>query len=177
MGDGQVRKNASFFECCFSLCLSRACLGKTFVFTHKWLKKEKMPSSFCQDSLGTDRHRRERRSTQKENCGGVLIIIIVIIVIIIIILIIVIIITIIIIIVIIGRALRRLHRPLRGKIERISSRNHYPPPVLSQSSPPPDKTINLRYLPRDKTINLRYLAMNPPLSLRRSSTPSISIIR
>jgi hypothetical protein len=31
-----VRKTASFFE--FSLCLSRACLGKMIVFTHKWLK-------------------------------------------------------------------------------------------------------------------------------------------
>ena len=31
-----VRKTASFFE--FSLCLSRACLGKTTVFRYKWLK-------------------------------------------------------------------------------------------------------------------------------------------
>jgi hypothetical protein len=31
-----VRKTASFFE--FSLCLSRACLGKMFVFIYKWLK-------------------------------------------------------------------------------------------------------------------------------------------
>ena len=31
-----VRKTASFFE--FSLCLSRACLGKVFVFLYKWLK-------------------------------------------------------------------------------------------------------------------------------------------
>jgi hypothetical protein len=33
----QVRKTASFFE--FSLCLSRACLGKMIVFIYKWLKK------------------------------------------------------------------------------------------------------------------------------------------
>ena len=32
----QVRKTASFFE--FSLCLSRACLGKMIVFRTKWLK-------------------------------------------------------------------------------------------------------------------------------------------
>jgi hypothetical protein len=32
----EVRKTASFFE--FSLCLSRACLGKMIVFTYKWLK-------------------------------------------------------------------------------------------------------------------------------------------
>jgi hypothetical protein len=31
-----VRKTASFFE--FSLCLSRACLGKMIVFIYKWLK-------------------------------------------------------------------------------------------------------------------------------------------
>jgi hypothetical protein len=31
-----VRKTASFFE--FSLCLSRACLGKMFVFLYKWLR-------------------------------------------------------------------------------------------------------------------------------------------
>jgi hypothetical protein len=32
----QVRKTASFLE--FSLCLSRACLGKMIVFIYKWLK-------------------------------------------------------------------------------------------------------------------------------------------
>jgi hypothetical protein len=33
------KKTEVFFEC-FSLCLSRACLGKMFVFTFKWhLKK------------------------------------------------------------------------------------------------------------------------------------------
>jgi len=32
-----VRKTASFFE--FSLCLSRACLGKMIVLMYKWLKK------------------------------------------------------------------------------------------------------------------------------------------
>jgi hypothetical protein len=32
----QVGKTASFFE--FSLCLSRACLGKMIVFIYKWLK-------------------------------------------------------------------------------------------------------------------------------------------
>jgi hypothetical protein len=32
----KVRKTASFFE--FSLCLSRACLGKMIVFIYKWLK-------------------------------------------------------------------------------------------------------------------------------------------
>jgi hypothetical protein len=32
----EVRKTAYFFE--FSLCLSRACLGKMIVFIHKWLK-------------------------------------------------------------------------------------------------------------------------------------------
>jgi hypothetical protein len=31
-----VRKTASFFE--FSLCLSRACLGKMIVLIYKWLK-------------------------------------------------------------------------------------------------------------------------------------------
>jgi hypothetical protein len=31
-----VRKTASFLE--FSLCLSRACLGKMIVYTYKWLK-------------------------------------------------------------------------------------------------------------------------------------------
>ena len=31
-----VGKTASFFE--FSLCLSRACLGKMIVFIYKWLK-------------------------------------------------------------------------------------------------------------------------------------------
>jgi hypothetical protein len=31
-----VRKTASFFE--FSLCLSRACLGKMIVFIYKWRK-------------------------------------------------------------------------------------------------------------------------------------------
>jgi hypothetical protein len=34
---GAVRKTASFFE--FSLCLSRACLGKIIVFIYKWRKK------------------------------------------------------------------------------------------------------------------------------------------
>ena len=33
----QVRKRRRFFE--FSLCLSRACLGKMFVFMCKWLKR------------------------------------------------------------------------------------------------------------------------------------------
>jgi hypothetical protein len=33
---GTVGKTASFFE--FSLCLSRACLGKMFVFIYKWRK-------------------------------------------------------------------------------------------------------------------------------------------
>ena len=32
-----LRKRHSFLE--FSLCLSRACLGKKFVFIYKWLKK------------------------------------------------------------------------------------------------------------------------------------------
>eukprot|EP01046_Picozoa_sp_COSAG06_P052325 COSAG06_NODE_8758_length_2077_cov_7.371082_1_plen_132_part_10 len=32
----EVRKTASYFE--FSLCLSRACLGKMIVFIYKWLK-------------------------------------------------------------------------------------------------------------------------------------------
>jgi hypothetical protein len=31
-------RNASFFEC-FSLCLSRACLGKMIIFIYKWRKK------------------------------------------------------------------------------------------------------------------------------------------
>jgi hypothetical protein len=31
-----VRKTASFFE--FSLCLSRACLGKMIIYIYKWLK-------------------------------------------------------------------------------------------------------------------------------------------
>ena len=34
--DEAVRKTASFFE--FSLCLSRACLGKMMVFIYNWLK-------------------------------------------------------------------------------------------------------------------------------------------
>eukprot|EP01046_Picozoa_sp_COSAG06_P026451 COSAG06_NODE_2275_length_7194_cov_10.705144_4_plen_92_part_00 len=34
--DSEVGKTASFFE--FSLCLSRACLGKMIVFIYKWLK-------------------------------------------------------------------------------------------------------------------------------------------
>jgi len=32
----RVRKTASFLK--FSLCLSRACLGKMIVFKYKWLK-------------------------------------------------------------------------------------------------------------------------------------------
>jgi hypothetical protein len=32
----RCEKTASFFE--FSLCLSRACLGKMIVFIYKWLK-------------------------------------------------------------------------------------------------------------------------------------------
>jgi hypothetical protein len=32
-----LRENGTFFE--FSLCLSRACLGKKMTFIHKWLKK------------------------------------------------------------------------------------------------------------------------------------------
>jgi hypothetical protein len=38
-----VRKTASFFE--FSLCLSRACLGKMFVFIYKWLKNAVLRST------------------------------------------------------------------------------------------------------------------------------------
>jgi hypothetical protein len=34
-----LRKNGPFFEFLPSLCWSRACLGKMFVFTYKWLKK------------------------------------------------------------------------------------------------------------------------------------------
>ena len=34
--NGMVGKTASFKK--FSLCLSRACLGKMFVFIYKWLK-------------------------------------------------------------------------------------------------------------------------------------------
>jgi hypothetical protein len=34
-----VRKTASFFE--FSLCLSRACLGKMIVYIYKWLQKRR----------------------------------------------------------------------------------------------------------------------------------------
>jgi hypothetical protein len=33
----RLRENGPFLE--FSLCLSRACLGKMFVFICKWLKK------------------------------------------------------------------------------------------------------------------------------------------
>jgi hypothetical protein len=36
-GSTPVRKTSSFFE--FSLCLSRACLGKMIVFIYKWLQK------------------------------------------------------------------------------------------------------------------------------------------
>eukprot|EP01046_Picozoa_sp_COSAG06_P037656 COSAG06_NODE_4273_length_4410_cov_5.289754_7_plen_54_part_00 len=32
-----LRENGTFFE--FSLCLSRACLGKIMHFIYKWLKK------------------------------------------------------------------------------------------------------------------------------------------
>eukprot|EP01043_Picozoa_sp_COSAG02_P079206 COSAG02_NODE_18207_length_953_cov_1.612412_1_plen_183_part_01 len=32
-----LRENGTFFE--FSLCLSRACLGKMLIFVYKWLKK------------------------------------------------------------------------------------------------------------------------------------------
>ena len=61
-----VRKTASFFE--FSLCLSRACLGKMFVFRYKWRKNAvfrrtnqkrlclstfQMNKMICQDRLGT----------------------------------------------------------------------------------------------------------------------------
>jgi hypothetical protein len=57
----RVRRNTPFFE--FSLCLSRACLGKMFVFIYKWqLKKDPFRNSFrllkrtiCQDRLGTNR--------------------------------------------------------------------------------------------------------------------------
>ena len=34
-----LRKNGPCFEFLPSLCWSRACLGKMFVFTYKWLKK------------------------------------------------------------------------------------------------------------------------------------------
>jgi hypothetical protein len=34
-------RNASFFE--FSLCLSRACLGKMTIFIHKWRKRTRFP--------------------------------------------------------------------------------------------------------------------------------------
>jgi hypothetical protein len=37
--------NGPFFE--FSLCLSRACLGKMFVFIYKWRKKDRFYSP-CQ---------------------------------------------------------------------------------------------------------------------------------
>jgi hypothetical protein len=33
----EMRENGTFFE--FSLCLSRACLGKMLIFIYKWLKK------------------------------------------------------------------------------------------------------------------------------------------
>ena len=34
----KICRNASFFEC-FSLCLSRACLGKMIILVYKWRKK------------------------------------------------------------------------------------------------------------------------------------------
>eukprot|EP01046_Picozoa_sp_COSAG06_P013892 COSAG06_NODE_848_length_11971_cov_10.199882_14_plen_139_part_00 len=48
---GALETNGPFFE--FSLCLSRACLGKMFVFIYKWLKRtvftHRMPSTLSSD--------------------------------------------------------------------------------------------------------------------------------
>jgi hypothetical protein len=43
-----LRKNGPFVE--FSLCLSRACLGKMFAFMHKWLKKTVFTHRLCNAS-------------------------------------------------------------------------------------------------------------------------------
>ena len=54
-----VRKTASFSE--FSLCLSRAFLGKMFVFMYKWLKNAvlRRTRQTLQPSSGGPRRRRE----------------------------------------------------------------------------------------------------------------------
>jgi hypothetical protein len=51
------RMHPSFFE--FSLCLSRACLGKMIVFIYKWLQK----AVFCTGNSDTHRHECSRPST------------------------------------------------------------------------------------------------------------------
>jgi hypothetical protein len=38
-----LQQNGPFFE--FFLCLSRACLGKMFIFIYKWLKKDRFVTS------------------------------------------------------------------------------------------------------------------------------------
>ena len=49
--DDGARKTASFFE--FSLCLSRACLGKMIVFIHKWLNNAVFSQSALMASSAT----------------------------------------------------------------------------------------------------------------------------
>jgi hypothetical protein len=57
-GGLEVGKTASFFE--FSLCLSRACLGKMFVFIYKWLK----------NAIFRRRVRRRSRPKQSGRCSA-----------------------------------------------------------------------------------------------------------
>jgi hypothetical protein len=45
----------------FSLCLSRACLGKMFVFIHKWLKKTVVTSGWLPPPSPSGRRRTARK--------------------------------------------------------------------------------------------------------------------
>jgi hypothetical protein len=46
-----LRENGTFLE--FSLCLSRACLGKMLIFIYKWLKKCRFRTCMLQPSENT----------------------------------------------------------------------------------------------------------------------------
>jgi len=60
---GLGRENGNFFE--FSLCLSRACLGKMIVFIYKWLKN----AVFRRGRRRWGRYRREPRAPRKHRAS------------------------------------------------------------------------------------------------------------
>jgi hypothetical protein len=65
-----VRKTASFFE--FSLCLSRACLGKIIVFVYKWLEKTvfHLKSLRCSSFANSDAGDDTDRAAGSDGTGG-----------------------------------------------------------------------------------------------------------
>jgi hypothetical protein len=64
-------RNGIFFE--FSLCLSRACLGKMFVFMYKWLKNAvfRRPSLQPQPPPPSPRQAQQQEQQQQQGrmCG------------------------------------------------------------------------------------------------------------